>query len=135
MWDSESQRLCKKKCSGLAFQIHVIGELIGFIGLLMLIACFVGEIGVGIKNGLNDVSIMVFIFPFALGVLSEAMVQFSWWVVKRKTFSYDCQSGLVQWIENGQTVIYKYESSKLIQLDTIGNKISAQQTDASETMT
>ena len=38
MWDSESQRIGKKKCAPLGYRLNGIAELLGFIGLILLTA-------------------------------------------------------------------------------------------------
>ena len=36
MWDNESQRIGKQKCTPKGYNLHVIAELLGFIGLLVV---------------------------------------------------------------------------------------------------
>jgi len=41
MWDNESQRIGKKKCTPLGYNLHCIAELIGFVGLLLFLLMLV----------------------------------------------------------------------------------------------
>lgn len=41
MWDNESQRIGKRKCTPAVYALHAIAEMIGFAGLLIRIIAFV----------------------------------------------------------------------------------------------
>ena len=38
MWDNESERIGKQRCTPLGYALHVVSDLIGFLGLLLLLA-------------------------------------------------------------------------------------------------
>jgi len=89
MWDHESQRIGKHKCTPTGYAFRAIGELIGFLGLLFLFV--VPAVLVWRRwAGTFDASLFwLFAVALGLGVVSEVMVQFSWWLAHRKGFKYD----------------------------------------------
>ena len=103
MWDSESQRIGMKKCWPLAYFVHGVGELIGFLGLLALGLLF------GYMVWTNSFSWLLVAIPFAMGMLSEFMVQVGWRMVFAREFSYDGAEREASWAQNGQRVAYRYK--------------------------
>ena len=104
MWDHESQRIGMQKCYRLAYDMHAIGELVGFLGLLALFATL-GWIA------LADRSWWLLAIPFGVGVMSEALVLGSWAMVRRRGFQYDYDKAEASWDENGKRVVYRYAST------------------------
>ena len=84
MWSHESQRIGKRLCTPMGYALHVIAEGIGFLGLLFLLAVpatlgwtwFAGTFGAGLW--------WLFTVPFGLGIVSEVLFQYSWWLAWRK---------------------------------------------------
>jgi len=100
MWDSESQRIGMKTCYPLAYQIHGIGELIGFLGLLALF-CTVAWILVAKQSW------WLLAIPFGVGVVSEALVIGSGMMVRRRGFKYDSGTHEASWDHDGERVVYR----------------------------
>jgi hypothetical protein len=46
--------------------------------------------------------------PFGLGIVSEVMFQYSWWLALRKGFRYDDERREASWLEAGERRKYKY---------------------------
>ena len=109
MWDNESQRIGKQKCTPWGYTLHVIAELLGFMGLLLVL-------GVGIYLGYRALShsfhaslLWLLAVPFGLGLISQAMYQFSWVLASRRGFDYDYDKAEASWIENGEQMKYKWK--------------------------
>ena len=101
MWDSESQRIGMQKCYPLAYNLHGIGELIGFAGLLALF-CTIAWVVVASQSW------WLLAIPFGIGIVSEALVLGSWSMVKKRGFKYDSGTSEASWDENGKRVVYRY---------------------------
>ncbi len=109
MWDCETERLGKQKCTPTGFALHGIAELLGFVGLLILA---VTGLSLVYRWGTGDFHSGLFwllTIPFGIGFVSEAMFQFSWWLAVRKDFNFDYDTGVVTWNDNGQKRSFKYD--------------------------
>jgi hypothetical protein len=108
MWDNESQRIGKQKCTPAGYALHVIAELIGFVGLLVLLAT-TGVLGWrGVSGAFHARQLWLLAVPFGLGIVSEVLFQFSWWLALRKGFQYDYERREASWMEAGERRSYKY---------------------------
>lgn len=111
MWDHESQRIGKQKCTPAGYTLHVVAELIGFIGLLLLLATpfilarhlIAGTFRVGM--------LWLFAAALAVGIVSEVLFQLSWWMAIRRGFHYDYERREASWLEEGERRTYKYQHS------------------------
>jgi hypothetical protein len=109
MWDNESQRIGKQKCTPLGSALHSLSDLIGFISLLLLFGtgvylgyrCFVGTFHTSL--------LWLLTVPFGLAILGAALFRYSWMLARKKGFSYDYESREASWIENGQRQTYKWK--------------------------
>lgn len=109
MWDSESQRIGKRKCTPLGYTLHGIAELLGFIGLLLLFA--VGSyLAYRSYAGTFHSSLFRFMaVPFILGIIGEGLYWYSWRLATKKGFRYDYETREASWTEGGQRRVYKSE--------------------------
>ena len=108
MWDNESQRIGKRKCTPLGYLLHGIAELLGFLGLLLLLGVC-GYLGYKrVNNELHASLFWLLAIPFGLGLVSEAMMQVSWVLAARKGFEYDYEHREATWIEHGRRVTYRW---------------------------
>lgn len=46
--------------------------------------------------------------PFGLGIVSEVLFQYSWWLALRKSFRYDYERREATWLEAGERRTNKY---------------------------
>jgi len=108
MWDNESQRIGMQKCWPLGYNIHGIGELIGFLGLLALLGAVAYMSYAGLAGSFTSRTWLLLLIPFGMGIISEVMVQTSWAMVARRGFEYDYDKRMASWIDNGKRVTYQY---------------------------
>ena len=108
MWDHESQRIGKQKCTPTGYALHAIGEMIGFLGLVSLFVVPGVLVWKWWSEAFESSLFWLFALPFGLGVVSEVLVQFSWWLALRKGFKYDYERCEASWIEAGERRTYKY---------------------------
>lgn len=108
MWYHESQRIGKQKCTPVGYALHVVAELIGFVGLLGLFATPVMLIWSWFAGTFRLSLFWLFALAFGLGIVSEVMFQFSWWLAFRKGFHYDDGIREASWLEGGIRRVYSY---------------------------
>jgi len=97
-----------QKCWLLGYNIHGVGELIGFIGLLTLPVTIAYMLYIAIFGDFAASTWLLLLIPFGMGVVSEVMVQVSWAMVSKRGFNYDHEKREASWIENGRRVTYQY---------------------------
>jgi hypothetical protein len=108
MWFHESQRIGKQKCTPTGYAFHVIAELIGFIGLLLLLVAPVVLVWRGVAGTFHAADLWLLAVPFGFGVISEVLFQFSWWLARKKDFHFDYERSEASWMEAGERRTYKY---------------------------
>lgn len=108
MWDSESERIGKQKCTPMGSVLHGIGELIGFLGLLALLA-FAIWLGWSWMRGSFRAALWWWVaLPLGMGILSEVVVQYSWWLAFKKGFRYDGDKRESSWMDGGERQTYRW---------------------------
>ena len=107
MWDNESERIGKQRCTPLGYRLHVISDLIGFVGLLLLLAVAI-YLGYQAITGSFRVSLLwLLLIPFAMGFIGATLFSYSWTLARKRGFRYDPEKREASWIENGQQQTYK----------------------------
>ena len=110
MWDNESQRIGKQLCTPTGYTVHVISELIGFSGLLLLLATLAVFAWKGAAGTFHLPNLWLLTLPFILGAISEALFRFSWYLALRKQFHYDYERREASWIEAGERRTYRSQT-------------------------
>jgi hypothetical protein len=108
MWSHESERIGKKKCTPAGYALHVLAELIGFIGLLFLLAVPVLLAYRGLTSTFHISLLWLLTVPICLGVVSEVSYQYSWYLAHRKGFHYDGERSEASWTDAGECRTYKW---------------------------
>jgi hypothetical protein len=107
MWDNENQRLGLQACTPVGYALRGIGELIGFLRLLLLLGTLVVVTVLVLALGFKASSFWLLLIPFGVGVLSEGLVCLGWTLAKRRRFEYDPETRIATWIENGERVTFQ----------------------------
>jgi hypothetical protein len=102
IWDNEVERIGKQKCTPFGYLLQGVGELIGFVGLLMLLATPVYLIYRGIVGTFHWSLLLLMLVPLAVGVLDTVIVGISWQIAGRKQFKYDAERIEATWYEGGE---------------------------------
>ena len=110
MWDNESERIGKQKCSPLGYALHSISDLIGFVSLLLLLGTIAYLSFRGIAGTFRTTWLWLLVVPFALAFIGSALYHYSWVLVRKKGFRYDHDAREASWIENGQRQTYKWNA-------------------------
>jgi hypothetical protein len=103
MWDNESQRIGKQKCSSKAYNLHGISDMIGFLSLLLLIFSLISY--TFLSSTISTALLVLSIFSAFIG---RMLFSYSWRLVEKKQFEYDYETRTASWVENGERVTYKY---------------------------
>lgn len=114
MWDNESQRIGKQKCTPDGYRLHVIAELLGFAGLLSLLAVMIFWGWHWINGTFLAALLWWAIAPVGLGLISDQVMRRSWRMAYAKGFEYDYDRREASWMEAGERRTYKYESSPML---------------------
>ncbi|MFG0285339.1 MAG: hypothetical protein ACF8R7_13045 [Phycisphaerales bacterium JB039] len=111
MWDNESQRIGMQKCTPVGYAIHGTAELIGFVGLLLLLLTLAMWGWRWLTGTFRAALLLWSAAPFALGVLSEVMVWYSWRMARKRGFQYDYDRREASWMEAGERCTYTYSQT------------------------
>ncbi len=112
MWDNESERIGKQRCSPLGYALHVISDMIGIVGLLALLVT-IGLLAYrGIIGSFHLSMLWLLTIPFGIGVVGSILYRISWILARRRGFAYDGDSRTASWLENGQIRTYCYAVKK-----------------------
>lgn len=100
----------------------MIGEIVGFLGLLLLfgipILCVVYKTVTGI---FNNMLLWLLAIPVVMGIVGQVMVLISWRMAFRKKFHYDCQYREATWIDAGAKCSYRFTDWEAEQRPRTGN--------------
>jgi len=107
MWDNEAERIGKQKCTPMGYALHVISDLLGFAGLLLLFGTF-AYLGYRSFAGTFSAHLLwLFAVPFGLALIGSLIFGYSWHLAHRKGFRYDAENREASWLENGHRCTYK----------------------------
>lgn len=110
MWDSETQRVGMQRCTPAGYTVHAVGELIGFIGLLLVLATAGFLVWKALSGTFQWALLWWIALPLGLGIVSQVMVTCSWWMDDSKTFCYDAAAREASWLEKGERRTFRYQS-------------------------
>lgn len=112
IWFDESERIGKQRCTPVGYVLHGIGDLIGFIGLLMLLATPLYLSFMVVSGSFRWSLLWLFVVPIALGIVGSVIVSLSWGLAHRKQFRFDYERRESSWIENGERRTYSYANGR-----------------------
>jgi hypothetical protein len=111
MWNHESERIGKMKCTPVGYALHVIADLLGTFGLILLLGT-AGLLGyLGISGSFRPALLIVLTIPVGVGAVSEVLHRISWKIAKRKGFEYDDETCEASWIDEGERVSFRWKSN------------------------
>lgn len=112
MWDSETQRIGKQKCSPRAYHLHLVSDLVGFVALLLL-PCVLFYLKYRDFVGSYDASLWwLLAIPFGVALCGNLLHGYSWHLAARSGFMYDYKTGEASWLENGQRRIFVWDGTR-----------------------
>lgn len=102
IWSDEVERIGKQKCTPQGYALHGAGDLIGLVGLLLLLGV---PIYLGYRGYVGSFQwplLWLLILPIAMGIGGEVLVGISWQLARRKQFKYDYEPRESTWYEKGE---------------------------------
>jgi hypothetical protein len=113
MWDNESERIGKQKCTPFGYALHCIADLLGLLGLLLL-AGFAAYIAwdIIVAGKFRAALLWLLAIPIGLGLLGQALFLYSWRLADKRGFQYNAETREASWIEDGQRRTYKWEPNR-----------------------
>lgn len=109
MWDHESERIGKQKCTPLGYWLHGFADVIGLIGLLLLLGIAAYLAYRGLSQSFHASLFWLLPIPFGVGFIGQMLFLFSWSLAYRRSFEYDYEKAEASWVENGERVSYKWK--------------------------
>ena len=110
MWDHESQRIGKQKCTPLGSRLHLSAEMIGFSCLLSLPCIVIYLAYRGLTGTFQTHLWWILAAPFLLALIGGVIYAYSWRLASQRGFEYDENECEASWDENGQRITYRYDS-------------------------
>jgi len=108
MWDNESQRIGKMKCTPLGYKLHGISDGLGFLGLLCFLGIIIFLAISGFRGSFTLSRLWLFLIPFCLDVLATVLHAYSWHLAKKNGFQYNYETREACWLEDGERIVYKW---------------------------
>lgn len=108
IWDSESERIGKRKCTPLGATLHSCSDLLGFVSLLSLptiLAILLRDLS---RGTLQRHSLWLLLVPYVFTNIARYLYKYSWKLATRWGFQYG-DDGVARWVEDGQERTFKYE--------------------------
>ncbi len=108
MWDSENQRLGMKACTPLGYAVRGIGDLIGFLGLILLLV-IPGYLAVQfLRHQFLSRDLWLLSVPFVVGVVGRMLLGIGWRLALKRRFQYDSDTRTARWIEEGHERVFPH---------------------------
>lgn len=108
IWDSESERIGKQKCTPLGATLHSCSDLLGLMSQLSLPTILAILLRNLFRGTFQRHSLWLLLVPYLLTNIARFLYSYSWKLADRKGFRYG-DDRVARWIEDGQERTFKYE--------------------------
>ncbi|MFN9159561.1 MAG: hypothetical protein ACK6D5_17495 [Planctomyces sp.] len=109
MWDHESQRIGKQRCTPTGYMLHGISDLIGFIAIICLFGIPIYLVYAGIRGHVTWGMLWLRAAPFVIAIVGNIMHSYSWHLAEKQQFKYDYEKCVSTWVDElGNQQTYKY---------------------------
>lgn len=109
MWDRESQRIGKQRCTPVGYAFHGISDLLGFVEIIGLFGVSVYLVYPGIRGHFTWGMLCLLAIPFAIAIVGNVIHSYSWRLADKRHFKYDYEKCISTWIDDsGNKQSYKY---------------------------
>ena len=109
MWDSEGQRLGMKACTPLGYGMRIVGDLIGFLGLITFFLIPANLLLRFIRHQFSTHDLWLLLVPLIIGIIGRILFELGWKLATNKQYKYDYETMTVTWIEKGQERSFAYK--------------------------
>lgn len=109
MWDHESQRVGKQRCTPVGYMLHGISDLIGFIAIICLLGVIIYLVYACIRGEFTSGMLWYLLVPFTIAILGNVLHNYSWYLADKRQFKYDYEKSTSTWVdESGVQQSYEY---------------------------
>ena len=108
MWDSETQRIGKQKCTPLGSRLHLIAEMIGFVSLFAVPSILLYFAYRGVSGTFHSRLWWILAIPFVATMVGDVIFAYSWRLAEKRGFAYDDGACEASWDENDERIVYRY---------------------------
>jgi len=112
MWCHEVERIGMQRCTPVGYALQRVGELVRFLGLLVLLGVPVYLAYRAVVGTFNWSLLWLLTLPFVLGIVGSVIVAVSWSLAYRKNFQYDDERCDSSWTEGGEMRKYTFTDWK-----------------------
>jgi hypothetical protein len=111
IWDSETERIGKQKCTRLGANLHAASDLIGFVSMPSLLTVLITLFVEVVRGTFRGHSLWLLLVPYAFTNIARFLYGYSWKLAERKGFQYD-ENRVASWMEDGVSRSFKYEENE-----------------------
>ena len=112
MWDHESQRIGKQRCTPTGYMLHGISDVIGFIAIISLLGIPIYLVYAGIRGQFSWSMLWLPAVPFVIAIVGNILHSYSWHLADKRQFKYDYEKCISTWVdESGARQSYKYDAT------------------------
>ena len=108
IWFDEVERIGKQKCTPLGYALQGVGDIVGLLGLLMVLGMPVYLAYRGVVGTFTWSLLWLVPAPFVIAIAGRLMVELSWWMAYRKKFNYDYERRESSWVEGSEKRSYTF---------------------------
>lgn len=99
MWDHESQRIGKLKCTPVGYMIHVISDLVGLVAMICLTGIPIFLVYAALRGTFFWAQLWLLAVPFVIAIIGSAMHSYSWDLAYDRQFEYDAETYISTWVD------------------------------------
>ena len=112
MWESEVQRIGKRRCTPTGYCLHLISDLIGLLALGGTLAMAIYCLILHVRGNFDASLLWRLLVPFAAAVIGNLLYHYSWYLAGRRQFQWDREQGFASWVDDhGKVQSYRAEDS------------------------
>ena len=109
MWDNESQRIGKMKCTPLGYKLHIVSDLFELVGLLSFIGIIIFLGVAGVLGYFKQSYLWLLLIPLALDIFGTLLHLYSWHLAYKNGFEYNDETRESSWIEDEKRIFYRWK--------------------------
>ncbi|WP_396159769.1 hypothetical protein [Flavobacterium sp.] len=109
MWDHESQRIGKQRCTPVGYVLHGFSDLLGFVAIICLFGVSFYLVYAVIRGHFALGMLWLLAIPFAIAIVGNVIHSYSWHLADKRNFEYDYEKCISTWVDDcGNQQSYKY---------------------------
>ena len=97
MWQDEVQRIGKRRCTPVGYNLHGISDLIGFLAIILLISIPCYLVYSAFRGSFTWLLLLLLLVPFAVAIIGNILHSYSWRLAETREFKYDYEKRLSTW--------------------------------------